>query len=150
MPAFFWKKSRWGSYRQCNWIHFGSLVWCATYDASLSKCRLTSLKNKSENITFKLAQLPPTLHTERLHGKRTYFHIQQWNGNVLNPLQWGWKSIKNGLIPIISTMPPTPQGLLERITCKYSKGCQANCGCRKSIVKMHMFPKFVEKTYMKK
>lgn len=58
---------------------------------------------------------------------------------MLNPHEWGWKSTKNGLLPIPTTQPPAPPSLLEQIACKCSKGCQGKCGCRKLGIKCSIF-----------
>lgn len=49
-------------------------------------------KNKSKNVSFKLARLPPTPRAARLHGWRTYLQIHQRKENMLNQLEWCWKS----------------------------------------------------------
>ncbi|CAG9769757.1 unnamed protein product [Ceutorhynchus assimilis] len=51
--------------------------------------------------TFNLATLPPTADSAEQHVLRTYFQIQEWIGNNLDPLQYGWKKNKQGnLIPV--------------------------------------------------
>lgn len=53
--------------------------------------------------------------------------MQQCKGNNFNPLNWGWKKPKNGLIPIAINKLPAAQTLIETIVCGCIKGCQGNC-----------------------
>lgn len=44
----------------------------------------------------------------------------------------GRKKTKSGLVPVATTSKPAPDSRLQRISCKCKKGCQRNCGCRKT------------------
>lgn len=62
---------------------------------------------------------------------RVYYQVQTWQGNELNPEDWGWKLINNTLEPIRTLLPPAPEKLLNIIFCNCKKGCSAKCGCKK-------------------
>lgn len=59
--------------------------------------------------------------------------------DVLNPLDWGWKSSEGGLIPRRMTQGPAPQSLLTLISCKCVKDCRYNCGCKKLGIPCSIF-----------
>ena len=52
-----------------------------------------------------------------------------------NPLDWGWKKSRDGLIVITTQKEPAPANLLNCISCKCQKGCGAACSCRKAGLK---------------
>ena len=58
---------------------------------TLSNSRFQHFCKLSKTAKFSLAQLPPIRDAIKQHGLRAYFQIQQWQGNHLNPLNWGWK-----------------------------------------------------------
>jgi len=82
-------------------------------------------------IGFNLASLPPTQAAARHHSLRTYHQIQLWIGNEKNPLHWGWKISKYGLLPITTNKDPAPQSVLNTVSCKCTKRCKGSCSCRK-------------------
>lgn len=110
-------------------------------DTSLSKCRYTAFVKQSKNTRFQLSLLPPTAETAKLHGMRVYLQMQQWHGINLNPLQCGWISTKNGLMPIRTARTPAPDNLLQLVSCKCTKNCQINCGCKKLGIECSVFCK---------
>ncbi|CAG9762758.1 unnamed protein product [Ceutorhynchus assimilis] len=64
--------------------------------------------------------------------------VNLWNGHDMDPVQWGWKITKHGLLPVPSTAEQAPQELLNNTACKCSKcskGCRNACGCRKQGMK---------------
>lgn len=113
----------------------------AKTNLSLSNCRFQNFCKLSKNAKFSLAQLPPTRDAIKQHGLRTYFQVQQWKGHLLDPLIWGWKKSKYGLIAIRTTAPPAPEILLKTIACGCTTGCHGNCGCRKSQMNCSIFCK---------
>ena len=66
-----------------------------------------------------LASLAPSEDSVCLHLNRAYFQIQDWQGNVLEPTDYGWE-IKDGLLePIPMQQDPAPVCLIEVTQCKY-------------------------------
>lgn len=84
---------------------------------------------------MQLSNLPPTRSAAHQHLNRTYFQIQKWLGQDLNPLDWGWKLKNESLEPITTTSKPAPDELLDSIFCNCKNGCGPRCGCRKSGLK---------------
>ncbi|KAJ8876682.1 hypothetical protein PR048_021129 [Dryococelus australis] len=35
--------------------------------------------------------------------------FQEWLGNSLTPTEWGWRKVRQTLIPISSNLPPAPE-----------------------------------------
>ena len=96
------------------------------YNRDIAKTKLTS--------TFKLATLPPTSSAARQHLLRVYHQVQQWLGNELDPLKWGWKFEHGKLIPNPTDLPPAPEELLNIITCDCKTSCNTNkCECRRTL-----------------
>ncbi|KAK4885458.1 hypothetical protein RN001_001729 [Aquatica leii] len=60
-----------------------------------------------------------------------YYQVQTWQGNQLNPEDWGWKLINNTLEPIQTLLLAAPEKLLNTIFCNCKKGCSTKCGCKK-------------------
>ena len=98
-------------------------------------------KCSQKKFYFFNVPLPPTCDAARLHGLRTYFQIQQWKGNPLDPHQWGRKKTQSGLMPLYMIAPPAPQCLLEKISCGCLKRCHKNCSCRKLGLRCSIFCK---------
>ena len=95
------------------------------YKRLVSKTRLTS--------GFKLETLPPTSAAAKFHSFRAYHTVQQWLGNDLSPLLWGWKLSNSGqLVPVETDKPVAPDSLLRMISCGCKTGCGRSCGCRKN------------------
>ncbi|KAK4885772.1 hypothetical protein RN001_002043 [Aquatica leii] len=63
--------------------------------------------------------------------KAIYYQVQTWEGNQLNPEDWGWKLINNTLELIQTLLPPAPEKLLNTIFCNCKKGCSTKFGCKK-------------------
>ena len=62
----------------------------------------------------KAENLGPTTDAAQQHILRIYFQVQSWKGNVdLDPLDWGWKMTKQGLMPIEMTKQIAPTDLLK-------------------------------------
>ena len=75
----------------------------------------------------KAENLGPTTDAAQQHIIRIYFQVQSWKGNVdLDPLDWGWKMTKQGLMPIEMTKQIAPTDLLKIVKC----GCQTDCSRR--------------------
>lgn len=99
---------------------------------SLNSLRYRQYVLSAYKVTSNIAALSPTKGAARQHSLRVYYQIQQWLGEEKNPELHGWKSTRNGLMPITTMEPPAPDELLELISCKCKKDCKGNCGCRKS------------------
>jgi len=99
--------------------------------SSLDKLRYQLFAKSLMKKSFNLASLPPTQAAARQHSLRTYHQIQMWIGNEKNPLDWGWKNTKYGLVPITTNKDAAPQSVLKKVSCKCAKGCRGSCSCRK-------------------
>ena len=79
--------------------------------------------------------LPPTSAAASYHSLRVYLQIQEWvNGNCnnLDPLDWGWKTDEDLLLPIKTHLQPAPDDLLKIIRCNCKVNCDTKrCTCRK-------------------
>lgn len=82
--------------------------------------------------SFKLESLPPTSGVATLHSFRTYHTIQQWQGNDLPPIEWGWQQREGMLVPIETDRPVAPEKVLKMISCGCKTGCGKACGCYKA------------------
>ncbi|RVE54658.1 hypothetical protein evm_000779 [Chilo suppressalis] len=92
---------------------------------------LTFLKNTRNKKQASTSCLPLTLASAVQHLYRVYYQVQTWQGNELNPEDWGWKMKNNTLEPAQTLLPPAPEKLPNSIFCNCKKGCSAKCGCRK-------------------
>lgn len=81
------------------------------------------------------SRLPPTSAALEQHSYRAFQQIHLWCGADLKPIQWGWKTIINILLPILTTEPPAPISNLQLISCGCKKGCGKRCGCAKVELK---------------
>lgn len=76
--------------------------------------------------------LPPTSAAAKYHSFRVYLQVQDWAGNVLEPLEWGWKAVGDFLMPCTTDLPPAPSKLLSVIKCNCKSDCDTKrCSCRK-------------------
>ena len=96
------------------------------------KCSSNSAKRG-----VKLASLVLSEDSVYLHLDRAYFQIQDWQGNALEPTDYGWE-IKDGLLkPIPMQQDPVPVCLMEvtQCKCKATKCTSANgrCSCYRKL-----------------
>ncbi|CAG9764574.1 unnamed protein product [Ceutorhynchus assimilis] len=103
--------------------------------SSLNEIRFKLFTKSLVQNNFNLATLPATEEAARLHSMRAFLQVNLWNGHDMDPVQWGWKITKHGLLPVPSTAEQAPQELLNNTACKCSKGCRNACGCRKQGMK---------------
>ncbi|KAG1680456.1 Angiotensin-converting enzyme [Nymphon striatum] len=75
------------------------------YDADLTK----------ENEQIVLASLPPTSAAAKKHSYRNYHTVQEWMGNTLPPIEWGWRSHDGTLAPVETDRPVAPESLLNML-----------------------------------
>ena len=74
--------------------------------------------SKSTKRGVNLASLVLSEDSVYLHLDRAYFQIQDWQGNALEPTDYGWE-IKDGLLePILMQQDPAPVCLVEVTQCK--------------------------------
>lgn len=99
---------------------------------SLNTYRYRCFLKSAYKTKFNIASLPPTEAAARQHTLRTYLQVQKWCGNDCNPVEWGWKAGKDGLLPVTTLAPAAPDKLLQLISCKCKKDCSRACGCRKA------------------
>ncbi|CAG9769699.1 unnamed protein product [Ceutorhynchus assimilis] len=112
-------------------LYAGSLL----RSSSLNEIRFKLFTKSLVQNNFNLATLPATEEAARLHSMRAFLQVNLWNGHDMDPVQWGWKITKHGLLPVPSTAEQAPQELLNNTACKCSKGCRNACGCRKQGMK---------------
>jgi hypothetical protein len=80
---------------------------------------------------FDLAVLPPTSASARQHSFRVYLQVQEWLGRDLSPTEWGWQKELRCLTPLMTTMPPAPDDLLQKVSCGCQTDCSTqNCSCK--------------------
>lgn len=82
---------------------------------------------KALNKEFQLASLPPTKMALQQHILRVYFQVQEWCGNSLNPLTYGWTMRDQCLVPSLGITEVAPKFIMEMIFCK----------CKKTLVKTY-------------
>lgn len=100
-------------------------------EISLKKLRYLCYRKRTDKSSFNLAALPPTDESAEQHFYRTYYQVQLWMGNDLDPLQWGWKNTVNGLFPVETTKEPLPENFLKIVACQCKKACGPKCSCKK-------------------
>ena len=81
-------------------------------------------KVATNNTTVQVQSLPPTSAAVRYHSARVYLQVQQWmeRGKILNPEDWGWLRIQDGLHARTTDRPPAPDNILKVIRCTYKQG----------------------------
>ncbi|KAG1696479.1 Proprotein convertase subtilisin/kexin type 7 [Nymphon striatum] len=88
---------------------------------SLDKYRHIACKRAighcSPSSSFQLASLPPTSAAAKKHSYRTYRTVQEWMGNTLPPIEWGWRSHDGTLAPVETDRPVAPESLLTMVSC---------------------------------
>ena len=70
-----------------------------------------------------------------LHLDRAYFQIQDWQGNALEPTDYGWK-IKDGLlesIPMKQDAAPVCLMEVPQCKCKATKCTSGRCSCYRKL-----------------
>ncbi|KAG1710436.1 Cysteine-rich hydrophobic domain-containing protein 2 [Nymphon striatum] len=87
---------------------------------SLDKYRHIAYKRAigrcSPSSSFQLASLPPTSAAAKKHLYRTYHTVQEWMGNTLPPIEWGWRSHDGTLAPVETDRPVAPESLLNMVS----------------------------------
>lgn len=102
---------------------------------SLDSIRYDRFTKTITKTNINLASLPPTQAAARQHSLRTYHQVQMWLGRDNDPLKWGWKTTKDGLLPVTTSKEPAPPEVLKNVSCKCEKGCRGGCSCRKAGMK---------------
>ena len=90
---------------------------------TLNKMRYTEYCeiSSSSSVRPQPERFPPTERSAGFHVLRSHHQATVWktlNSDVLNPLQWGWKSEEGVLIPIMTDMAAAPDELLKVVRCK--------------------------------
>jgi len=97
------------------------------------------IKKTSRGSTFVgPEQLPPTENAIVYHSLRTYHQIMAWIKEDLDPLEFGWATHNNQLVPTMASAPPVPEELLNIVCCncrttrctcrRYGLPCTEGCG----------------------
>ncbi|KAG1675932.1 hypothetical protein GQR58_014490 [Nymphon striatum] len=88
---------------------------------SLDKYRHIAYKRAigrcSPSSSFQLASLPPTSAAAKKHSYSNYHTVQEWMGNTLPPIEWGWRSHDGTLVPVETDRPVAPESLLNMVSC---------------------------------
>ena len=112
------------------WLLYGGTRF-TTLDEYRYYAHKRTIANKSVRSSFTLATLPLTSAAAQQHSSRTYLQVQQWLRNDL-PIEWGWKSHTNSLLPIPTDLHAAPQKFMKLISCGCKAGCMSRCGCRQA------------------
>ncbi|CAH1098710.1 unnamed protein product [Psylliodes chrysocephalus] len=64
-----------------------------------------------------------------------------WCLNILNPTDWGWKSVEYKLVPIFTSKPLLPDKFIKKFTCSCKRGCTKKCFCKKMGLRCTQFCK---------
>lgn len=99
---------------------------------TLNHLRYIAYNKAAFRFRANMVGVPPSAAAARQHSLRVYHQVQQWLGVRKAPAEWGWKSTKSGLEPVVTLLPPAPPTLLKLVTCRCKKDCQRNCGCKKA------------------
>ncbi|VDI11839.1 Hypothetical predicted protein [Mytilus galloprovincialis] len=86
------------------------------------------------NIYVQVHSLSPTSNAAKFHSLRTFYQSKIWiqDDVEIHPIDWGWYTSGNKLLPIRSTLPPAPDKLLKTIRCNCKQNCDSKrCTCRK-------------------
>ncbi|KAB0802718.1 hypothetical protein PPYR_04904 [Photinus pyralis] len=116
----------------------GEKLFLAIYKApahqnNLNELRYSAFLKAAMKPKSDMATLPPTKGASKQHSLRAYLQIQQWLGNPLPPIQWGWVKGKDGILnPVYTKDPVAPESILKMIFCRCMTGCGVRCGCRKA------------------
>lgn len=120
-------------------IHWaGNYIMLATYKGNkgqaLKDFRHDKYQEKKKFSGFVHPRtLPPTPSASCKHSERVYLTVQDWIGNILDPIKWGWEIVEGCYQPVYTDLPPGPKDLLNNICC----GCTTSncaggrCGCKK-------------------
>lgn len=83
---------------------------------------------QSLNKQMDLASLPSTKSALNQHLFRVYHQVQQWCGDFLDPLQWGWLIKGHDLYPNLGVNEVAPKFIMEMIFCNCKKSqCLTLC-----------------------
>ena len=112
-------------------------LYCDSKCESLDELRVSIFKknlNKRGLVQKKVdpRQLPPSSPAAAYHSLRVYCQVQEWLGNNLNPLSYGWKLQTNAFTPLTTDLPIAPINIMRKISCHYKSDCKSgNCSCRR-------------------
>ncbi|GBM60150.1 hypothetical protein AVEN_38480-1 [Araneus ventricosus] len=73
-----------------------------------------------------LSRFPPTTEAAHQHCRRTFYQVQTWQGQCLNPSSWVLKLVNKSLTPIYTIKGPTPAKIVSLLTCGCNKGREKN------------------------
>ena len=108
-------------------------------DIPLNKLRFDTFCRKSSTGLHAVGpdSLPPTYDATKQHSYRAYYQAQIWKGMTnLDPLEWGWKIVKEKMMPIPTEKGPAPNELLKIFRCGCKTGCKTSkCTCKKHGLK---------------
>ena len=91
--------------------------------------------SKSAKRGVNLASLVLSEDSVYLHLDRAYFQIQDWQGNALEPNDYGWEIKDELLEPIPIQQDPLPVCLMEitQCKCKATKCTTRRCSCYRKL-----------------
>lgn len=87
----------------------------------------------SSNAHISPERLPPTNAACNEHSARTYLQIMIWMGHdTMRPGEWGWIRREKMFQPVMTSLTPAPEYLLELIHCKCLQSCGTQrCTCKR-------------------
>ena len=120
-------------------VNAGEKIFASLYglkDSSLHDARYKiyqKLLHKKSNIQkdMDIRMLPPTVSAAKYHSLRVYHQVREWLGNSLDPLNYGWETCDNRLVPKRTDADIAPKNILSKITCSCKTSCNKRCSCRK-------------------
>lgn len=114
-------------------------------------CQLYSPGTKMKEVgklrwhLFKKAQaeaerLPPTAAVLELHILRAHYQAMVWyhdnepHPNLPSPTEYGWSLENNKYVPVVTSLKPAPEAVIElvRCGCRKTQCINARCSCRKA------------------
>ena len=102
-------------------------------DDELDFLRLKRFQQKvsSSRTCVKPGVLPPTSAAARYHSMRVYLQVQQWMGNQMQPVEWGWCEKGGQYIPVLTDKAAAPPNLLKIVRCNCKTGySNRHCTCK--------------------
>ena len=85
-------------------------------------------------------RLPPTQAALHQAILRAHYQLMVWNSDRItnpelpSPQHYGWRMDQEEWVPVMTNLPPAPEGILQLVQCGCSKErCSTNrCQCRKA------------------
>ena len=63
------------------------------------------------------------------HCLRVFHQVQEWLGNNLDPLVYGWENDNGKLSPKATDVAIAPDYALKKLKCGFKRNCKKSCSC---------------------